>query len=251
MHKWPGCDVDAGCGDPRRRAARVRRRNPPPSFPRRPTIRRCAASGTQRAVLAGGCFWGVQGVYQHLKGVKNVLSGYAGGGRDTANYASVTRGDTGHAEAVEIVYDPAQVSYGQILQVFFSVVHDPTQLNRQGPDVGTQYRSAIFYADAHQKKVAEAYIAQLGKANVFRGDIVTTVDPLQRFYAAEDYHQDYLLNHPDQPYIAIHDLPKVRNLERHFPALYNARPVTVAAAAAHRGGAASGGGHDERRAEGD
>ncbi len=178
-------------------------------------------------MLAGGCFWGVQGVYQHLKGVKNVLSGYAGGGRDTANYPSVTRGDTGHAEAVEIVYDPAQVSYGQILQVFFSVVHDPTQLNRQGPDVGTQYRSAIFYADAQQKKVAEAYIAQLGKAQVFRGDIVTRVDPLQRFYAAEDYHQDYLLNHPDQPYIAIHDLPKVRNFERQFPALYNARPVTV------------------------
>jgi len=189
-----------------------------------------ATPGTQRAVLAGGCFWGVQGVYQHLKGVKNVLSGYAGGGRDTANYHTVGRGDTGHAESVEIVYDPAQVSYGQILQVFFSVVHDPTQLNRQGPDVGSQYRSAIFYADAHQKKVAEAYLAQLGKAQVFRGDIVTRVDPLQRFYAAEDYHQDYLLNHPEQPYIAIHDLPKVRNLERLFPALYNSRPVTVAAA---------------------
>jgi len=189
-----------------------------------------ATSGTQRAVLAGGCFWGVQGVYQHLKGVKNVLSGYAGGGRDAANYPSVTRGDTGHAESVEIVYDPAQVSYGQILQVFFSVVHDPTQLNRQGPDVGSQYRSAIFFTDPHQKKVAEAYIAQLVKAKVFRDDIVTTVDPLQRFYAAEDYHQDYLLNHPDQPYIVYNDLPKVRNFERLFPAVYNARPVTVAAA---------------------
>ena len=189
-----------------------------------------AQSTTRRAVLAGGCFWGVQGVYQHLKGVKNVLSGYAGGAANTADYRSVTRGDTGHAEAVEIVYDPAQVSYGQILQVFFSVVHDPTQLNRQGPDVGTQYRSAIFYADENQKKVAEAYIAQLDKAGVYRSRIVTKVDPLKRFHAAEDYHQDYLLNHPDQPYIAIHDIPKVRNFERVFPALYNARPVTVAAA---------------------
>ena len=150
--------------------------------------------------------------------------------RNTANYKSVTRGDTGHAEAVEIVYDPAQVTYGQILQVFFSVVHDPTQLNRQGPDVGTQYRSAIFFTDESQKKVAEAYIAQLDKAGVFRGPIVTRVDPLERFHAAEDYHQDYLLNHPDQPYIAIHDIPKVRNFERTFPALYNTQPVTVAGA---------------------
>jgi methionine-S-sulfoxide reductase len=189
-----------------------------------------ATSGTRTAVLAGGCFWGVQGVFQHLKGVKNVLSGYAGGGRDAANYPAVSSGDTGHAESVEIVYDPAQVSYGQILQVFFSVAHDPTQLNRQGPDVGSQYRSAIFYADPHQKQVAEAYIAQLGKAKAFPDDIVTTVDPLQRFYAAEDYHQDYLLEHPDQPYIVYNDLPKVRNFERQFPALYNARPVTVAAA---------------------
>ncbi len=165
---------------------------------------------------------------------------------------SVTRGDTGHAESVEIVYDPAQVSYGQILQVFFSVVHDPTQLNRQGPDVGSQYRSAIFYADPQQKKVAEAYIAQLGKAKVFRDDIVTTVDPLQRFYAAEDYHQDYLLEHPDQPYIVFNDLPKVRNFERHFPALYNARPVTVAAASRATPGGGYGAtgrrcGHDESR----
>jgi methionine-S-sulfoxide reductase len=187
-----------------------------------------AQATTQRAVLAGGCFWGVQGVYQHLKGVKNVLSGYAGGAASTADYRSVTRGDTGHAESVEIVYDPSQVSYGQILQVFFSVVHDPTQLNRQGPDVGTQYRSAIFYADEHQKKVAEAYIAQLEKAGVYGRRIVTKVGPLERFHVAEDYHQDYLLNHPDQPYIAIHDIPKVRNFERVFPALYNARPVTVA-----------------------
>jgi len=187
---------------------------------------------TESAVLAGGCFWGVQGVYQHLRGVKNVLSGYAGGERGSANYQSVGQGDTGHAESVEIVYDPSQVTYGDILQVFFSVVHDPTQLNRQGPDTGPQYRSAIFYSSETQKKVAEAYIAQLDKAAVFGSRIVTRVDPLKGFYAAEDYHQDYLLNHPDQPYIAFNDLPKVRNFERTFPALYNARPVTVAGASA-------------------
>jgi methionine-S-sulfoxide reductase len=186
--------------------------------------------GLSTAVLAGGCFWGVQGVYQHLKGVKNVLSGYAGGASGTAEYERVSGGDTGHAESVQIVYDPAQVSYGQILQVFFSVAHDPTQLNRQGPDVGTQYRSAIFYADAAQKQVAEAYIAQLDKAAVFPRRIVTRVDPLKGFFAAEAYHQDYLLNHPEQPYIAINDLPKVRNFERALPQLYNAKPVTVAGA---------------------
>jgi peptide-methionine (S)-S-oxide reductase len=168
-----------------------------------------AASGLQKAVIAGGCFWGVQGVYQHLKGVKNVLSGYAGGDKSTADYEAVSGGDTGHAEAVEIVFDPSQVTYGQILQVFFSVAHDPTQLNRQGPDVGTQYRSAIFFANDTQRKIAEAYIAQLDKAGVFPRRIVTRVDPLRAFYAAEDYHQDYLLTHPAQPYIVIHDLPKV------------------------------------------
>jgi methionine-S-sulfoxide reductase len=187
-----------------------------------------ASQGLKTAVLAGGCFWGVQGVYQHLKGVKNVLSGYAGGERATADYERVSGGDTGHAESVQIVYDPAQVSYGQILQVFFSVAHDPTQLNRQGPDVGTQYRSAIFYADAAQKQVAEAYIAQLDKSAVYPRRIVTRVDPLKAFYAAEAYHQDYLLNHPTQPYIAINDLPKVRNFERLLPQLYNQKPVTVA-----------------------
>jgi methionine-S-sulfoxide reductase len=189
-----------------------------------------ATATTEKAVLAGGCFWGVQGVYQHLKGVKNVVSGYSGGARATANYDSVTGGDSGHAESVEIVYDPKQVSYGQILQVFFSVVHDPTQLNRQGPDVGTQYRSAIFYANESQKKIADAYIAQLDKAGVYSSRIVTRVDPLQAFYAAEDYHQDYLINHPNQPYIAFHDIPKVRNFERLMPALYVAKPVTVAGA---------------------
>jgi len=186
------------------------------------------ATGTQTAVLAGGCFWGVQGVYQHLKGVKNVLSGFSGGQRDTAQYATVSGGDTGHAESVQIVYDPAQVSYGQILQVFFSVAHDPTQLNRQGPDSGPQYRSNIFYASDEQRQVAEKYIAQLDQAKVFPARIVTRVDPLKGFFAAEDYHQDYLLNHPDQPYIAYNDLPKVRNFARLLPALYSTTPVTVA-----------------------
>jgi methionine-S-sulfoxide reductase len=189
-----------------------------------------STQGLKTAVVAGGCFWGVQGVYQHLKGVKNVLSGYAGGASNTAEYERVSGGDTGHAESVQIVYDPAQVSYGQILQVFFSVAHDPTQLNRQGPDVGTQYRSAIFYADDAQKQVAEAYIAQLDGAKVFPRRIVTRVDPLEGFYAAEAYHQDYLLNHPGQPYIVINDLPKVRNFERVLPQLYTAKPVTVAGA---------------------
>src|SRR3954462_9255159 len=186
------------------------------------------ASTTEKAVLAGGCFWGVQGVYQHLKGVKNVLSGYSGGARGTAEYETVSGGDTGHAESVEIVYDPSQVSYGQILQVFFSVAHDPTQLNRQGPDSGTQYRSAIFYANDVQKQVADRYIAQLEAAKVYPARIVTKVDPLHGFFAAEDYHQDYLVNHPDQPYIAFNDLPKVRNFARVLPALYAPSPVLVA-----------------------
>ena len=180
-------------------------------------------------MLAGGCFWGIQGVYQHLKGVKNVLSGYAGGDRDSADYESVSEGDSGHAESVQIVYDPAQVTYGQILQVFFSVAHDPTQLNRQGPDFGTQYRSAIFFANETQKKIAAAYIAQLDATGVFPRRIVTRVDPLHGFYAAEEYHQDYLLNHPTNPYIVFNDLPKVRNFQSTLPALYVAKPVTVSA----------------------
>src|SRR4051812_44847026 len=158
---------------------------PPPTFDPQPSV-----AGLRTAVLAGGCFWGVQGVYQHLKGVKNVIAGYAGGESATAQYESVSSGDTGHAESVRIVYDPALVSYGQILQVFFSVAHDPTQLNRQGPDVGTQYRSAIFYADAQQKQVAEAYIRQLDHAHVFAQPMVTRVDPARGFFAAEGYHQD-------------------------------------------------------------
>jgi len=197
-----------------------------------PSIDAPRASGpVETAVLAGGCFWGVQGVFQHLVGVKNVLSGYAGGEKSTAEYETVSEGDTGHAESVQITYDPSKVTYGQILQVFFSVAHDPTQLNRQGPDTGTQYRSAIFYANDTQKKVAEAYIAQLDKAGVFSRPIVTKVSALKAFYRAEAYHQDYLLNNPGNPYIAFNDLPKVRAFEVTLPALYVAKPVTVAGAA--------------------
>jgi peptide-methionine (S)-S-oxide reductase len=182
----------------------------------------------QTAVVAGGCFWGVQGVFQHLRGVKQALSGYAGGDKATAEYETVSGGDTGHAESVKITYDPAVVSYGEILQVFFSVAHDPTQLNRQGPDSGTQYRSAIFYANDEQKKIAQAYIAQLDKAQVFAKPIVTRVDPLKGFYAAEDYHQDYLVNNPHSAYIAINDLPKVQNFARLLPKLYQPSAVLVA-----------------------
>jgi len=195
-----------------------------------PAVNQAAAPGKlQTAVVAGGCFWGVQGVYQHLKGVKSVLSGYAGGAASSADYESVSAGDSGHAESVQIVYDPAKVTYGQILQVFFSVAHDPTQLNRQGPDTGTQYRSAIFYTSDAQKKTAEAYIAQLDKAGVYARPIVTRVDPLKGFYEAESYHQDYLLDHPTNPYIVINDLPKVRNFQSTLPALYVVKPVTVSA----------------------
>ena len=196
-----------------------------------PAVDPPVAASTQTAVLAGGCFWGVQGVYQHLKGVKSVLSGYSGGDRRSANYEAVSRGNSGHAEAVQIVYDPKQVSYGQILQVFFSVIHDPTQLNRQGPDVGPQYRSAIFYTDENQKNVAEAYIAQLDRASVYPKRIVTKVDAFRAFYPAEDYHQDYLLDHPGQPYIRYHDIPKLRNFQSQF-ASWAGAPVRVSAARA-------------------
>jgi len=191
-----------------------------------------AAGAMQTAVIAGGCFWGVQGVFQHVRGVRQVLSGYAGGERATAEYEIVSGGRTGHAESVQVMFDPKEVSYGEILQVFFSVAHDPTQLNRQGPDTGTQYRSAIFYADDTQKNIAEAYIAQLDKAHVFSRAIVTRVDPLKAFYQAEGYHQDYLLLNPSSPYIVFNDLPKVRNLKRLFPSRYNEQAVTVTAAAA-------------------
>ena len=186
-----------------------------------------AAGPLQKAVLAGGCFWGVQGVFEHLNGVHRVISGYAGGEKGTAQYEVVSGGQTGHAESVEVTFDPKEVSYGEILQVFFSVAHDPTQLNRQGPDFGTQYRSSIFYSDETQKKIAQAYIEQLGKSGAFRRGIVTKVDPLTGFYPAEDYHQDYLLAHPNDAYIVFNDLPKIRNFERTLPALYRGKPVTV------------------------
>ena len=184
-----------------------------------------AAGPTQSAVLAGGCFWGVQGVFEHVRGVKKVVAGYAGGDRSTAQYETVSSGGTGHAESVKITFDPAAISYGQILQIAFSVVHDPTQLNRQGPDVGTQYRSAIFYADDNQKRIAQAYISQLDQAHAFARPIATRVDPLTGFYAAEDYHQDYLIHNPTQPYIAIYDIPKIENFRRTFPELYSGSPV--------------------------
>jgi peptide-methionine (S)-S-oxide reductase len=184
-----------------------------------------AAGPMQTAVLAGGCFWGVQGVFEHVRGVKKVIAGYAGGEKSTAQYATVSSGATGHAESVQITFDPAAISYGQILQIAFSVVHDPTQLNRQTPDVGTQYRSAVFYADETQKKIANAYISQLDSSHVFSRPIVTRVDPLKGFYPAEDYHQDYLIHNPGQPYIAMYDIPKIENFRRTFPELYSGAPV--------------------------
>ncbi|MDD5249808.1 MAG: peptide-methionine (S)-S-oxide reductase MsrA [Rhodocyclaceae bacterium] len=174
----------------------------------------------QTAVFAGGCFWGVDAVFKHVKGVADVVSGYAGGSAATAHYDQVSRGDTGQAEAVRVRFDPAQVSYRQLLQVFFSVAHDPTQLNRQGPDVGTQYRSAIFYASAEQQAAARSYIEQLSAARTFPRPIVTQLVPLQGFYPAEAYHQNYLALHPDQPYIVFNDLPKLRQLQKQFPNLY-------------------------------
>jgi peptide-methionine (S)-S-oxide reductase len=184
-----------------------------------------AGGPTQTAVLAGGCFWGVQGVFEHVRGVQNVVAGYAGGEKATAEYETVSSGSTGHAESVKITFDPAVISFGQILQIAFSVVHDPTQLNRQGPDAGTQYRSAIFYADESQKRIAQAYISQLEQAHAFARPIVTRVDPLKGFYAAEKYHQDYLIHNPTQPYIAIYDIPKIENFRRTFPELYSGQPV--------------------------
>jgi len=178
------------------------------------------AKGEQVAVLAGGCFWGVDAVFKHVKGVESVVSGYSGGGSGTARYEIVSTGATGHAESVKITYDPSQISYSELLRVFFSVAHDPTQLNRQGPDVGSQYRSVIFYSNETEKQTAQAYIAQLSKARVFAGPIVTQVLPFERFYAAEDYHQNYLANHTDQPYIAFNDLPKLKRLQLQFSTLY-------------------------------
>ncbi|MBP0596689.1 peptide-methionine (S)-S-oxide reductase MsrA [Herbaspirillum sp. LeCh32-8] len=186
-----------------------------------------SSAQSETVVLAGGCFWGVQGVFQHTNGVLRAVSGYAGGKSGTATYEMVSSGSTGHAEAVQVTYDPRKISFGQILQIYFSVAHDPTQLNRQGPDHGTQYRSAIFTANDQQKQAADAYIAQINAAKVFAAPIVTQVTPLQGFYAAEDYHQDYATLHPNQPYIAYNDLPKIANLQKMYPAIYRADPVLV------------------------
>lgn len=198
---------------------------PPPAY---------AATGSpaamETAVFAGGCFWGVQAVFQHTRGVLNAVSGYSGGARETATYSSIGTGRTGHAEAVRISYDPQQVSYGQLLQIYFSVAHDPTQLNRQGPDSGTQYRSAIFYSSDSQKQVAERYIAQLDAAQVYPRKIVTQLTPLAAFYPAEAYHQDYATRNPDSSYIRRFDQPKIANLKSVLPALYRETPVLVASA---------------------
>ena len=192
-----------------------------------PAVDAKPADGIQTAVLAGGCFWGVQGVFQHTAGVVSAVSGYAGGSKATADYNTVSTGTTGHAESVEIKYNPKQISYGKLLQIFFSVVHDPTQLNRQGPDSGTQYRSAIFVTSDDQKKVAEAYIAQLNSAKVYKKPIVTKIGALEAFYPAEGYHQDYLTLHPNQAYIAYNDIPKVENLKKIFADNYIEKPTLV------------------------
>ena len=183
------------------------------------------AMHSETAVLAGGCFWGVQGVFEHVRGVKQVASGYSGGAADTAQYETVSEGDTGHAESVQVVFDPKQITYGRILQIFFSVVLDPTEVNRQGPDEGTQYRSEVFAADPAQRHVASAYIAQLDHAHLFPRPLATRVDPLTGFYPAEAYHQDFLERHPDQPYIAYNDIPKVEALKRLFPKTYVDKPT--------------------------
>ena len=185
--------------------------------------------GLQTTVFAGGCFWGIQGVFQHVKGVTQAISGYAGGTVADPDYERVSSGETGHAESVRVTFDPSQISYGQLLQIFFSVALDPTEVNRQGPDGGTQYRSDLFVANAEQERVARAYIAQLDAAHVYSAPIATRVDAGQTFYPAEAYHQDYLELHPDQPYIFINDLPKVRALQRLFPQYWRSNPVTVAA----------------------
>ena len=196
---------------------------PPPAMDEK------AASGSEKAIFAGGCFWGVQGVFQHVKGVTKAVSGYTGGGKDDAVYETVGSGRTGHAESVEITYDPSKVTYGQLLQVYFSVAHNPTQLNYQGPDSGTQYRSTIFAENGEQQKIAQSYIAQLDKAKVFPKPIVTTLETGKTFYPAEEYHQDFLTLNPTYPYIVYNDLPKVANLKSLFPALYSDKPVLVLA----------------------
>ena len=199
---------------------------PPPALdePANPTVR------SEVAVLAAGCFWGVQGVFQHVDGVTSAVSGYAGGAANTAHYEMVSTNKTGHAESVRVTFDPRRISYGRILQIYFSVAHDPTELNRQGPDVGTQYRSAIFPSNPEQARLAEAYIAQLDQTHMFNAPIVTKIETARDFYPAEDYHQDFLTRNPRHPYIVINDLPKIENLKRLFPDLYRATPVLVATA---------------------
>ncbi|NJL84840.1 MAG: peptide-methionine (S)-S-oxide reductase MsrA [Leptolyngbyaceae cyanobacterium SM1_1_3] len=183
-------------------------------------VRVASSSSEQTAVFAGGCFWGMEGVFEHLKGVSEVVSGYAGGNAESAHYDEVSSGATSHAESVKITYDPAQISYGELLKVYFAVAHDPTQLNRQGPDRGTQYRSAIFFANNEQKQVTQAYIAQLEQAQIFDHPIVTQLTPLDSFYAAEDYHQDFITRNPYNPYVVVHDLPQIAQLQAQFPELY-------------------------------
>lgn len=196
---------------------------PPPAQDEQVT----ATTHSETAVFAGGCFWGVQGVFEHVRGVKQVAAGYTGGAASTAQYETVSDGDTGHAESVQITYDPTQITYGRLLQIFFSVAHNPTELNYQGPDHGTQYRSAVFPVNPQQRTVAQAYIAQLDKAHVFSAPVVTRVEDFKGFYQAENYHQNYLVLHPGYPYIAINDLPKVANLKRMFPDLYRNDPVLL------------------------
>lgn len=192
-----------------------------------PTLDEVTQAHSETAVFAGGCFWGVQGVFQHVKGVQKAVSGYAGGAANTAGYERVSEGDTGHAESVQVTFDPAQVSYGSLLQIYFSVAHNPTELNRQGPDSGTQYRSALFPVNADQQKVAQAYIAQLDAAHAFNKPIVTQLESYNGFYPAEDYHQDFLTEHPSYPYIVINDMPKVANLKQVFAQRYQEKPVMV------------------------
>ena len=209
---WPACSFSIGA------VAASAAGGPIPAFAGGPPS--SAAKGEQTAVLAGGCFWGVDAVFKHVKGVENVVAGYSGGSAATAHYEVVSAGRTGHAESVKITYDPSKISYSDLLRIFFSVAHDPTELNRQGPDEGTQYRSVIFYSNEDQKQIALAYIDQLNKAKVFRKPIVTQVVPLKAFYPAEAYHQNFLALHPDNPYIVYNDLPKLRKLQKQFPTLY-------------------------------
>ena len=194
-----------------------------------PAVDTPASAGPSQdvAVLAGGCFWGMQGMFEHVKGVKKVVAGYAGGERSTAHYEMVSTETTGHAESIEITFDPKQITYGRLLQLYFSVAHDPTQLNRQGPDSGPSYRSEIFFRTPEQERIARAYIAQLNDAHVLSSPIVTRVEPLKAFYAAEDYHQDYLVHHPQQPYIVFNDLPKIAALKRAYPEYYRDQPVLL------------------------